>query len=128
MVIPATGKETSVNKCGKNQETKHITSDSYFKQTLSKTKHYIEKEGYTKSTSKKTAAFLTSRASLQTFTKRVMKRIHVHSVAGSTVQKILCKTVNGSGARSVKGAIMKCALGLQAESSSHVRNAYDSAA
>jgi hypothetical protein len=83
IIIPTPGKKMSGQKCRKKQETRHDNSDVYFKQTLAKRKLKVEKEGNAKSIPKKrnNTELLTSRASFQTFTKRVMKTRHVGAVA-----------------------------------------------
>jgi hypothetical protein len=43
----------SVKKCCKRQETRHTTSESYFKQTMAKRKLKMEKEGNAKFIPKK---------------------------------------------------------------------------
>ena len=53
IIIPTPGKKMSGQKCRKKQETRHDTSDVYFKQTLAKRKLKVEKEGNAKSIPKK---------------------------------------------------------------------------
>jgi hypothetical protein len=82
ITVPKPEEKMSGKKCRKRQETRHATSDSYFKQTMAERKLKIEKEGMRKPFLKReNAELLTARAPFQTFTKTVMKTRHVGAVA-----------------------------------------------